>query len=148
MLFRSSVDADVFLLRMFAAALRGNIANSPFQDFQEGLLHAFAGDIAGEGNVFGLARNLVDFVDVDDAALGALHVVVRILEQAQNNVLDVFADVAGFGERGSVGNRERNLQHAGERLCQQRLADAGRADQQDIRLLDLDRKSTRLNSSH
>ena len=43
------INADVFLLGMFAAALRRNIADSAFQDFQKRLLHAFAGDIARDG---------------------------------------------------------------------------------------------------
>src|SRR3712207_9020845 len=71
------------------------------------------------------------------------------------------ADVAGLGERRGVGDGERHVQHPGEGLGQVRLAAAGGAHQQDVRLgqLDrlvaaaaltagLDRKSTRLNSSH
>ena len=62
------IDANVFLLRMLAAALRRNVANGAFQNFQQRLLHAFAGNVARDGNVFRLARDLVDFVDVNDPA--------------------------------------------------------------------------------
>ena len=50
----------------------------------------------------------------------------------------VLADVAGFGERGRVGDHERHVQQARERLREQRLARAGRADEQDVRLRELD----------
>src|SRR5260370_13367599 len=46
-----------------------------------------------------LAGNLVDFVDIDDAALGALDIVVGRLQKLLNNVLNILADIAGFGER-------------------------------------------------
>ena len=62
------VHADVFLLRMLASALRRHIANRAFQNFQQRLLHAFAGNVARDGDVLRLARDLVDFVNVNDAA--------------------------------------------------------------------------------
>ncbi len=85
-----------------------------------------------------LRRDLVDLVDVDDAALRPLDVVVGGLQQLEDDVLDVFADVAGFGERRGVGHRERNVDDARQRLGEQRLAAAGGADQQDVRLRQLD----------
>jgi hypothetical protein len=51
--------------------------------------------------VVGLAADLVDLVDVDDAALRALDIVVGGLQQLQDDVLDILADVAGFGQRRS-----------------------------------------------
>ena len=91
-------------------------------DLEQRLLHALAGDVAGDRRVLALARDLVDLVDVDDAALGALDVVVRRLEQVEDDVLDVLADVAGLGQRGGVGDRERHVEDLGQRLRQQRLA--------------------------
>ena len=85
-----------------------------------------------------LARDLVDLVDVDDAALGPLDVVVGGLQQAQDDVLHVLADVAGLGQRGGVGDGEGHVEHLGEGLGEQRLAGAGGADQQDVGLLQLD----------
>ena len=43
---------------------------------------------------FGLAGDLVDLVDVDDPGLGLLDVVVRGLDQLQQDVLDVLADAS------------------------------------------------------
>ena len=39
---------------------------------------------------------------------------------------------------GGVGDRERDVEDLGEGLGEQRLAGAGRADQEDVRLLELD----------
>jgi hypothetical protein len=44
--------------------------------------------------VLGLAADLVDLVDVDDAALGLGDVVVGGLEQLEQDVLDVLAHIA------------------------------------------------------
>ena len=132
------VDLDVFLMRMLAAALRRDVAGGAFENFQQRLLHAFAANIAGDGDVVGLAADLVDFVDVNDADLRALHVVIGVLQQPQDDVLHVLADIAGFGQRRGIGDAERHIENLGERLGEQRLAGAGRADQQDIALLDLD----------
>ena len=85
-----------------------------------------------------LARDLVDLVDVDDAALRLLDVVVAVLQQLLDDVLDVLADVAGLGQRRRVGDHERHVEQPRQRLREQRLARAGRADQQDVALGELD----------
>ena len=82
--------------------------------------------------------DLVDLVDVDDAALGRLDVEVGGVQELQEQVLDVLADVAGLGERGGVADGERHVEDLGERAGQERLAAAGRADQEDVALVDLD----------
>src|SRR5271156_5842521 len=123
---------------MLAAALGRHRGHRAFDYLEQCLLDAFARHVARDRRVVALARNFVDLVDVDDAALASLDVVVGILEQRQYDVLDVFADVAGLGQRGRVGDRERHLQKAGEGLGEQRLADAGRAYQQDVGFLQFD----------
>ena len=50
--------------------------------------------------------------------------------------------VAGLGERGGVADGERHVEHAGQGAGQRGLAAAGGADQQDVRLVDLDVAST------
>src|SRR2546425_1183306 len=132
------VDLDVFLLRVLAAALRRNAGDRAFQNLEQRLLHAFTRDVPGDARVLGLARDLVDFVDVDDAALCLGDVEVGRLQQPYQDVLDILADVAGFGEGGGVRNGERHVEDARQRLGQQRLADAGRADQEDVALVELD----------
>ena len=129
---------DILLLRMLSATLRRHVAHRPFQDFQQRLLHALARDIARNGHVFRLARDLVDLVDIHNPALRPLHVVIRILQQAQNDVLHVLAHVTRFGKRGRVGHGKRHIEDLGQRPGQQRFARAGRPDHQNIALLDRD----------
>ena len=132
------VDLQELLLRVLAAALGRHARGRALDDLEQRLLHAFARDVARDRRVVALARDLVDLVDVDDAALRALDVVVGVLQQRDDDVLDVLADVAGLGEVGRVGDRERHVEDARERLREQRLAGAGRPEQQDVRLLQLD----------
>src|SRR5205823_12280336 len=60
------------------------------------------------------------------------------LDQLEKDVLNVLTDIAGFGQRGGVGDGEGNVQHAGQGLGQQRLPGTGRPQEQDVRLLQLD----------
>ena len=132
------VDRQELLVRVLAPALRRHRRGRALEDLQQRLLHALAGDVAGDRRVVGLAGDLVDLVDVDDPRLGLLHVEVGGLDQLQEDVLDVLADVACLGQRGGVGDREGDVEDSRQRLRQQRLAAAGRPEQQDVRLLQLD----------
>ncbi len=132
------VDREELLVRVLASALRRHRRNRALENLQQRLLHALARHVAGDRRVVSLAGDLVDLVDVDDPCLGLLDVEVGRLDQLQEDVLDVLADVAGFGERCRVGDRERHVQDARERLSKMRLAAPGRAEQQDVRLLQLD----------
>ena len=78
--------------------------------------------------IVGFAGNLVDLVDIDDAALRALDVVVGGLQQLEDDVLDVLADIAGFGQRRRIRQGERHIEDARQRLRQKSLAGASRAD--------------------
>src|SRR6516164_7424519 len=99
-----SVDLQEFLLWVLAPALRRHRRDRAFHDPEQGLLHALARDVAGNRGVVGLAADLVDRVDIDDATLGALDIVVGGLQQLEDDVLDVLADIAGFGERGGISH--------------------------------------------
>ncbi len=123
---------------MLAPALRRHRRLRALEDLQQRLLHALAGDVARDRRVVRLARDLVDLVDVDDPRLGLLHVVVGGLDQLQKDVLDVLADIPGLRQRGRVGDRERHVEDPRERLREQRLAAAGRPEQENVRLLQLD----------
>ena len=123
---------------MLAPALRRHRGDGAFHDLQQRLLHALARHVAGDRGVVGFAGDLVDLVDIDDAALRPLDIVVGGLQQLQDDVLDILADIAGLGQRRRVGHREGHVDDARQRLRQQRLARAGRADQQDVRLRELD----------
>ncbi len=132
------VDRQELLVGVLAPALRRDRGGGALEDLQERLLDALAGDVARDRRVVGLAGDLVDLVDVDDPGLGLLDVEVGGLDQLQQDVLDVLADVAGLGQRRGVGDREGDVQDPCQGLGEQRLAAAGRAEQQDVRLLQLD----------
>ena len=132
------VDLDELLVRVLATALRRHRRDRALEDLQQRLLHALARDVARDRRVLGLAGDLVDLVDVDDAGLGALDVVVGGLDELEEDVLDVFADVAGLGQRRGIRDGERHVELLRERLREVGLAAAGRADEQDVRLRDLD----------
>src|SRR5712691_7138970 len=132
------VHLHEILVGMLAAALRRHGRDCPLDQLQQRLLHALAGNVPCDRRVVGLARDLVDLVDIDDAALRLVDVVVAVLEQLLDDVLHVLADVARLGERGRVGDHERNVQQARHGLREQRLARSGRADEQDVRFGELD----------
>ena len=69
-------------MRMLPATLWRNVRNGPLNNLQQCLLHSFTGDVARDRWVLRLARDLVDLVDVDDAALCALNVTISRLDQA------------------------------------------------------------------
>ena len=66
---------------MLAPALRGDVGDGAFEDLEQRLLHAFAGDIASDRRVFVLAADLIDFVDVDDALLALGDIAIGGLKQ-------------------------------------------------------------------
>ena len=70
--------------------------------------------------------------------LRLLDIVVAGLQQLENDVLDVLAHIACFGQRRRVGHGEGHVEGLGQRLRQQRLARTGRPDEQDVRLRQLD----------
>ena len=119
---------------MLAPALGGNRGHRALDQLEQGLLHALAGHVPGDGGVFRAARNLVDFVDVDDAVPGLVHVVIALLQQLLDDVFHVLADVAGFGQRGGVRDHEGHVEQACQGLGQQGLAGTGGADEQDVAL--------------
>ena len=78
---------------MLAPALRRHRRDGAFDDLEQRLLYAFARDVAGDRGVVGLAADLVDLVDIDDPALGALDIVIGRLQQLEDDVLDILADI-------------------------------------------------------
>ena len=116
----------------------GTLATVPSSIFKQRLLDALAGDVAGDRDVVRGLADLVDLVDVDDPALGGFEVEVGGVQQLEQDVLDVLADVAGLGERGGVADGEGDVEDPGQGPGQQGLAAAGRADQEDVRLVELD----------
>src|SRR4029453_14102154 len=142
------VDLDEFLVRMLAPALGRHIGHRAFEDLQERLLDSLARDVTRDGGILALAGDLVDLVDVHDAALGPVHVVVGGLKESENDVLHVLPDITGLGEGGRVGDGEGHVEHLGQGLREKGLAGPGRTDEKDIGLLELDvaRFATRLDA--
>src|SRR5690606_14166662 len=109
---------------MLAPALWWDVGDRAFDDLEQRLLHAFARNITGYRRIVALAADLVDLVDVDNAALSALHVVISILQQLNDDVLDVLTDVASFCQRRRISDREGHLEDFRKRLSEQGLAAA------------------------
>ena len=103
---------------MLASPLWRNIANGSFQNLQQSLLHTFTGHVAGDGHVLGLAGDLVDFVNVDDAHLGPTHIEIGRLEQAQDNILNILTDIAGLSDDGGIGDGKGDVEHLSQRFGQ------------------------------
>ena len=122
---------------MLAAAGGRNAGNRALKNLKQCLLNALARDITGDGEVLGLAGDLVDLVHVDNAHLRALDIAIGGVDELEQDVLNVLANVTGLGERGGVGDGKRHLEDACERLGQQRLTGTGGAEQQDIGLGEL-----------
>jgi len=58
----------------------------------------------------------------------AAHFVVAVLQQLQDDVLDILANIAGFSQRRRIGDGAGNVARASQGLSQQRLAGPCRAD--------------------
>src|SRR5438093_1315341 len=132
------VDLNEVLVRVLPAALRRDVRDGPLEDLEERLLDALTGDVASDRRVVALPRDLVDLVDVDDAALRAVEIEVGGLDEPEEDVLDILADVSRLREAGRIGDRERYIEDPRERLGEERLATPGRSDEEDVRLPKLD----------
>ena len=133
----SRVDLQQLLLGMLAATGRRNAGHRALKNLKQRLLHTLARDIAGNGEVLGLAGNLVNLVHVDNAHLSALNVAISGVDELEQDVLHILAHVTGLGKRGGVGDGKRHLENAGERLGEQGLTGTGGTEQQNIGLGEL-----------
>jgi len=131
------VDLNVFLLRVLASSLRGDVASGAFEDFEKCLLNTLSRDITGDGDVFGFASDLVDLIDVDDAAFGAVDIEIGSLEETKDDILDIFANITRFSERGSIDDAKGNVKEAGESFGKESFAGTGWSKQEDVGFLNL-----------
>ena len=74
------IDLDKLLLGMLATAIRGDVDDTPLEQFEKALLDPLATHITGDGGVVALARYLVNLIDEDDATLCGGYVVVAVLQ--------------------------------------------------------------------
>ena len=131
------IDLQQLLLGMLAAAGGRNACHRTFKNLKQRLLNALARNIAGDGEVLGLAGDLVDLVHVDNADLRALNIAIGGIDELEQDVLHILAHVTGLSERGGVGDGKRHLEDTCERLGEQRLTGTGGTEQQNVGLGEL-----------
>ncbi len=107
-------------------------------------MDAAAGDIA---SAIGAGGEFVDFIKIDDAVRGAVHIAAGAADEVAHEVVHIAADIAGFAEFGCVGLHERHADEVGGGADEVGLADSGGTEQEDIlflierRLLALEREA-------
>ena len=131
----TGIDLDHLLLRMFAAALGRYVGDRSFQNFQKCLLNTLTADVTGDRSVFGFTGDFVNFVNIDNTVFGSFYIKICRLQQTNQHIFDVIANIAGFGQCRCVCNRKRNIQDLRQSLCQQRLTDTSRSQKENIALL-------------
>ena len=100
------------------------------QHLQQLLLNGLTADIAS-GHLLFLC-DLVNLVDVNNAVLRLLHIVIRCREKFSYNTLNIIADITRLSQRGGICNRQRYIQKLRQRLYQISLTASGRSDQKYI----------------
>ena len=123
------------LSRVLSAALRRHICHSALENLQQCLLDALARNIACDRAVFTLARDFVYFVDINNTFLCKLHIIIRRLNETEQYVFHILADITRFRECRGIGYGKRNLQELCQRLCKKSLAHACRTYEQYIAFL-------------
>ena len=131
------VDLQQLLLGMLAAAGGRNACHRALKNLKQCLLNALARNVTGDGEVLGLAGDLIDLVHVDNANLRALDIAIGSINELEQDVLHVLANVTCLSKRGGIGDGKRHLEDARKRLGEQGLAGAGGTEQQDVRLGEL-----------
>ena len=102
------------------------------------MLYAFTGYIFCDGSVLSASGDLVDLIDIDDASFSLFDVVVCRLDQLQQYIFDIFADITGFCQCRGISDRERNTQNLSQGPRDVGLAGSCGADHQNIALLNFD----------
>ena len=109
-------------------AARGDVGF--LHELEEVGLDAAARDVAG--GVTDSAGDLIDFVDVNNSVLGALHITIGAPDQFANEIFNIAANVSGFGEFSGVAFNEGNADEVGDAPNQVGFTDTGRADENDV----------------
>ena len=123
-------------MRMLPASLRRHIRHRALHNLQQSLLHSFPGHIPGDGGIFALPGDLIHLVDIDDPILSPLHVIVRRLDQFQQDILHVLAHIPCLREGGGICNGKGHIDDLRQCLGQISFAAAGGTHHDDIALLE------------
>ena len=131
------IDLNHLLLGVLASSLRRHVDDRSLEHLEQTLLHALSAHVARDRGVLGLTGDLVHLIEEDDTALGFGYIVVRILQQAHEQRLHVFAHITGLGQGSRITDSKRHLQHLGYRTREKGLTRTGRTDEKNVTLLDL-----------
>ena len=101
------------------------------------MLNTLSRDITSDGDVFGFTSYLVDLIDVDDAAFGAVDIEIGSLEETKDDILDIFANITRFSERGGIDDAKGNVKKAGESFGEESFAGTGWSKQEDVGFFNL-----------
>ena len=93
------IHLDRRCLGMLALSACRELDHAALEHLEQRLLHALMPGVGGDGVVrTGLARDLVELVEVDDAVLRLLHVLVRRIVEIADGDLHICADKARLCE--------------------------------------------------
>ena len=96
-------------MRMLPTTLGRNGGFGSFNDLQKGLLDALTRDIPGDRSVLTFASDLVNLINVDDAAFGLLNVAIRGLNELEKDILNILTHISCLCQRGRIDNAEGNI---------------------------------------
>ena len=99
-------------------------------------MHAAAANIAPHSPAG--AGELVDLVDINDAIFGEGDVAIGFRYEFTHEVIDIAADVAGFGELGGIGFNKRHSNEFRDVLDEVGFAHSGGTDDHDVLFLDFE----------
>ena len=116
------IDLYKILLGVLSPPFGWNAGHGAFYNLQKRLLDTFPRHIPSNGRTVRFAGNLVNLIDIDDTPAGGLHIIIRLLNEIQDNVLHVLAHIPGFCKGRGVGNGERHFEDLREALSQKGLS--------------------------
>ena len=122
-------------MRMLSSALRRNRCHRAFKNFQQCLLNSLSAYITCNRWVFAFFGNFINFVDIYNSARSAFNIKIRSLNKTQQNILNIFTDIACLCKRCSIGNGKRNIQYFRKCLSKQSFSASCRSQKKNITLL-------------
>ena len=83
---------------------------TPFNHFQQCLLHTFAAYITCDAAVFTLAAFFINLIDINNAALCFFNVLICCLIQSCNCFFYIKTNIAAFSQAGSINDNHGHIQ--------------------------------------
>ena len=123
---------QALLIRVLSAALRRNVGNCTLDYLEQSLLNALTAYITGDGHILRLSCDLVDLIDINDASLGSLDIIISRLNKSEKHVLNVIANVTCLGKGGRIGYCKGNVKYLCKGLSKQCLTDTCGAQKDNV----------------